>query len=118
MSDQSMGLPDSPATGGRSRAIAAHWLPRLQPATAWPAAGLLWGSLGVSFWQDEGDFFNILFTVGVTAALVAFATLLSRRVLFATLLVVAVVAMTVAAASAKRATMNMVVHAYDLFFYF
>src|SRR5262245_8651382 len=117
MSDQSMGLPDAPATGARSRAIAAHWLQRLrlQPATAWPAAGLLWGGLGVYFWQDEGEFFNILFTVGVTAALIALATLLSRRVLFASLLVVAVVAMTVAAASAKRATMNMVAHAYDLF---
>jgi hypothetical protein len=37
-------------------------------------------------------------------------------VLFATLLAVAVVAMTVAAASAKHAAMNMVVHAYDLYF--
>jgi hypothetical protein len=43
--------------------------------------------------------------------------LFARRVLFASLLVVALVAMTVAAASVKHATMNMVVHAYDLFFY-
>ena len=39
--------------------------------------------------------------------------LLSRRVLFATVLTGALVAVIVAAASVKRATMNMVVHAYD-----
>jgi hypothetical protein len=89
----------------------------MRPATAWAAAVVLWASLAVYFWQDEGEFFNVLFTAGVTAALIAFVTLLYRKVLFATLIVVSAVLMTVAAASAKHATMNMVVHAYDLFFY-
>ena len=45
--------------------------------------------------------------------------LVSRRALFATVLVTALVMLVVvAAATAKRAVMNMVVHAYDLFFYF
>jgi phosphoglycerol transferase MdoB-like AlkP superfamily enzyme len=119
MTDHSVGLPDAPATGISSRAFWAHWLPRhgLRPSTAWAAAALLWASLGVYFWEYEGEFFNVLFTVGVTAALIAFVTLLYRRVLFASLIVVSAVAMTVAAASAKHAAMNMVVHAYDLFFY-
>ena len=43
--------------------------------------------------------------------------LISRRVLFSAVLTAALVATIVAAASVKRATMNMVVHAYDLFFY-
>jgi phosphoglycerol transferase MdoB-like AlkP superfamily enzyme len=118
MTDHSMGLPGVPATGVSSRAIAVPWAPpRLQRATVWPGAVVLWGGMGVYFWQDEGDFFNVLFTVGVTAALIAVTALLSRRVLFASVVIAALVTMTVAAASAKRATMNMVVHAYDLFFY-
>jgi phosphoglycerol transferase MdoB-like AlkP superfamily enzyme len=44
-------------------------------------------------------------------------TLFARRALFSTVLVASIVAVIVWAASAKRATMNMVVHAYDLFFY-
>src|SRR5262245_26482144 len=117
MSDHSMGLPGAPATGVASRALATHWLPRqLQVTTTWVAAAVLWTGMAVYFWQDEGEGY-VLYTAAVTAALVAFATLLSRRVLFATVLVTSVIAMTVAAASIKRATMNMVVHAYDLFFY-
>jgi hypothetical protein len=117
MSDQSMGLPGAPATGVASRALATPWLLRpLQAATAWTAAGALWTGMALYFWQDEGRTY-FLYTAAVTAALIALATLLSRRVLFATALVTSMVAMTVAAASVKRATMNMVVHAYDLFFY-
>ena len=43
--------------------------------------------------------------------------LLSRRVLFATVLVTALIVVLVAVATVKRSIMNMVVHAYDLFFY-
>jgi phosphoglycerol transferase MdoB-like AlkP superfamily enzyme len=114
-----MGLPGAPATGVLSRpVVAAHRLSqRLQGAPAWPAAAVLWTGLGAYFWWDEGDFYNVLFTAAVTGALVAFAALLSRRVLFASVLVTALVALIIAAASTKRATMNMVVHAYDLYFY-
>jgi phosphoglycerol transferase MdoB-like AlkP superfamily enzyme len=72
--------------------------------------------MGLYFWQDEGAAY-VVYTAAVTAALVALLTLMSRRVLFASVMVTCIVAMTVAAAAAKRATMNMVVHAYDLFFY-
>lgn len=114
-----MGLPGVPAMGVSSRAVvAAHRVSRqLQHAPAWPAAGVLWAGMGAYFCWDEGDFYNVLFTAAVTGALVAFAALLSRRVLFASVLVTALVAMIVAAASTKRATMNMVAHAYDLYFY-
>jgi hypothetical protein len=112
-----MGLPGPPATGVSSRGIAAHWLSQqLQGTAAWTTAAALWTGMIVFFWQDEGQGY-FLYTVAVTTALVAVATLLSRRAFFATVLVTGVVVMTVAAASVKRATMNMVVHAYDLFFY-
>ncbi len=69
------------------------------------------------FWSDEGELPNIIFTAGVTLAMAAVLALISRRVLFSVVLTAALVATIAAAASAKRATMNMVVHAYDLFFY-
>src|SRR5262245_25040400 len=117
MSDHSVGLPGAPATGVSSRAVATHWLPqRLEGRAAWATAAAFWTGMGAYFWQDEGEGY-FLYTAAVTAALIAFGTLLSRRALFATVIVTCVVAMTVAAASIKRATMNMVVHAYDLFFY-
>jgi len=97
-----MGLPGVPATGVASRALATHWLLRpVQATTAWAAAAALWTGMGLYFWQDEGQTY-FLYTAAVTAALIAFATLLSRRVLFATALVTSVVAMTVAAASSMR----------------
>jgi phosphoglycerol transferase MdoB-like AlkP superfamily enzyme len=89
----------------------------LSPAAAWAVSAPLSAGMAAYAWHDEGEFSNIVFAVGVTAALVAFLTLLSRRALFATTLVASLFAMIVAAASTKRATMNMVVHAYDLFFY-
>ena len=89
-----------------------------RPATAWLVAGLLSLGLARHFWQDEGELPNILFTVGATGGLVALLVLLARRIMFATVLVSVLVILIVSAASAKRAVMNMVVHAYDLFFYF
>jgi phosphoglycerol transferase MdoB-like AlkP superfamily enzyme len=119
MTDHSIGLPGVPATGERLRPAAAYVLGRhaLPPATAWLGVGLLSAGLAGSFWEDEGEIANVLFTLGVTGALVAFLTLLTRRALFASVLVACLVVLIVVAASAKQAAMNMVVHAYDLFFY-
>ena len=119
MTDQTIGLPGVPAKWGRLRALAARvGRPReVRPATAWSAIALLAVAIGYHFWRDEGELGNILFAVAVTSALVALVMLVSRRALFGTVLIGAIVVAIVAAASAKRATMNMVAHAYDLFFY-
>ena len=119
MTEQTLGLPGAPATGGRVRPVAMHAHGRytLRPAAAWLLVAALSAAMLRHFWQDEGEFGNVLFTAAVTAALVAFLALVSRRALFATVVVACLVAMIVAAASIKRATMHMVVHAYDLFFY-
>jgi len=118
MTDQSVGLPAVPAK--RMRRLARYLAPRqsLRPAAAWLVIGVLAALLVRHFWNDEGELPNILFTLGVTGALVSFVVFLSRRVMFATVLVSALVVLIVAAATAKHAIMNMVVHAYDLFFYF
>lgn len=89
----------------------------LRPAPAWAVIAVLGMMLLRYFWLDEGSPSNILFTAAVTGSLVAFVVLLSRRVLFATVLVSALIVVVVTAASVKHAIMNMVVHAYDLFFY-
>jgi phosphoglycerol transferase MdoB-like AlkP superfamily enzyme len=89
----------------------------VRPTTAWAIAAFIATILMHQFWGNEGELSNIIFTAGVTMALVAFVVLISRRVLFALVLTGALIATIAAAASVKRATMNMVVHAYDLFFY-
>jgi phosphoglycerol transferase MdoB-like AlkP superfamily enzyme len=119
MTDQTIGLPGLPAKRGRLRALAARIRrPReLRPATVWTVVVVLALVIAWHFWRDEGELANILFTVAVTGGLIASVMLIARRALFATAVVAALVALIVMAASAKRATMNMVVHAYDLFFY-
>ena len=89
----------------------------LRPRAAWIVAGLIVAILMRHFWLDEGTLPNILFTAGVTLALIALAVLLTRRVLFATTLMATAIAVLVVVAATKRALMNMVLHAYDIFFY-
>ena len=61
--------------------------------------------------------FNVIFTAAITAAIGATITLASRRVLFATIITVALVALINGVSAAKLATMGVVLHAYDLVFY-
>src|SRR5215468_8973841 len=119
MSDQTVGLPARNSRWSRTRALSKRWLGdrELRPASAWAVVAALGGLLARYFWLDEGSAANILFTAAVTGALIAFVVLLSRRVLFATVLVSALIVVVVVAANIKHAIMNMVVHAYDLFFY-
>jgi phosphoglycerol transferase MdoB-like AlkP superfamily enzyme len=89
----------------------------IRPTTAWGLAAIIAAGMLHLFWINEGELPNIIFTAAVTMALVAIVAVISRRVLFSLVLTAAVIATIAAAASVKRATMNMVVHAYDLFFY-
>jgi phosphoglycerol transferase MdoB-like AlkP superfamily enzyme len=89
----------------------------LRPTTSWAVAALIGAMLARYFWVDEGAIPNILFTAGVTLALIVLLVLLAQRVLFATTLVALLVVLIVAISSLKRAVMNMVMHAYDIIFY-
>ena len=85
------------------------------------ALGLAAVILAVLFryiWTSEGEIANITFTAGIVLALAALTALVSRRILFSVALTASLIALIVVAATIKRQTMNMVVHAYDLFFYF
>src|SRR5262245_34922133 len=119
MTDQTVGLPALPARPGYLRALAARATLRgeLRPARAWAVSVVLVALMAGHVWNDEGELPNILFTFAVTGALIAFVLVISSRALFATVVVATLVAAVATAAAAKRATINMVVHAYDLFFY-
>src|SRR5215475_14338046 len=119
MTDQTLGLPTGRPRTGRLRSAAAQMLRcvELRPTTSWAIATLIGAMLTRYFWVDEGAIPNILFTVGVTLALIVLLVLLSQRVLFATTLVALLVVLIVAISSVKRAVMNMVMHAYDIIFY-
>jgi Sulfatase len=119
MTDQTLGLPTGRPRTGRLRSVAAQVLGfvDLRPTTSWAIAALIGAMLAGYFWVDEGAFPNILFTAGVTLALIVLLVLLVQRVLFATTLVALLVVLIVAISSIKRAVMNMVMHAYDIIFY-
>lgn len=88
------------------------------PAMSWVAAFIVAVPVAIHFLRYEGGPANIIFGTGVTLTLAAIVAIVTRRVLFATVLAAAFVAIIVAAATFKRQAMEMVVHAYDLFFYF
>ena len=119
MTDQTIGFPIEKGRFARARAFTAALLfhTEFRPRTAWAVSVLIIAALGRHFWVDEGFFANILFTAAVTLALIAFVALLTRRILFSTVVIASIVGAIVAAASIKQAVMNMVVHAYDFFFY-
>jgi Sulfatase len=88
---------------------------------AWISFGLVTTAyllMAVFFWRNEWPLGNFFFSLGVTVALTAFVTALSGRLLFATMITAAQVVIVSVAALAKLKFMDMLVHAYDLFFYF
>lgn len=77
------------------------------------------GTLGVAiyFYLHEGAWPNQLFVNCVTLMIVAAVIALTGRLLVAAILVPAFIALIVQAAAFKREAMDMIVHAYDIFFY-
>jgi phosphoglycerol transferase MdoB-like AlkP superfamily enzyme len=65
----------------------------------------------------EGSAAHVLFSLLVASTIGAVIVLLARRVLVALVLVTALLGVVVAVSIQKQQTMNMVLHAYDLFFY-
>ena len=115
MSDETAGVRP-PAWGSRRHLGGLAWL--LIPQSAETAFAAVIAALFVIYaWRLEGTFENIAYTLGVTLALAAIVALVTRRVLFAGAAVGAIAIAVVLASTAKHAIMNMVVHAYDLFFY-
>lgn len=81
------------------------------------AAVLLALAVGAYFLRSEGGPASIAFVTLVTLAIAAALLLVSRRLVFSAVAVSALVAVVVTAATIKRQSMDMVLHAYDLVFY-
>ncbi len=84
---------------------------------SWWIIGALLVVMGVYFARHEGWFANVMFTMAITALLIAIVALMTRRVLFATALITSVVTVVVIAATIKYKYIGMVLHAYDVAFY-
>ncbi len=67
--------------------------------------------------SHEGWFETVVFALGVTFAIIAVMTALSRRILFSIGMGAALVAIIVTASDVKRHYVDMVLHAYDVVFY-
>ena len=89
----------------------------MQRVIAVTAALALLGATLVLLFCTEPIAVRFWFAVAVTAAIVSFVTLLSRRLLFASVVTSSLVAVVFLVSLEKQATMNMGLHSYDLFFY-
>jgi hypothetical protein len=81
-------------------------------------AGLIWLALIAFFIRNEWPWANTFFSIATTAGLIGLIAAVTGRLLFATILATAQVIIVSLAALVKLKTMDMLVHAYDLFFYF
>src|SRR5690606_19828540 len=90
---------------------------QLKPAAAYKAAAVIALAVAALRWGTEGGPVTSLFALSVCLALAALIVALTRRVLFATVLVSGLASSVVLGASIKLKKMNMVMHAYDLLFY-
>ncbi len=90
----------------------------LSPRASLLAAFVIALPVALHFLLREGGPANATFGTGVTLTLAALVTLFSRRAMFAAVVVATLVAIVVVAATFKQKVMDMVVHAYDLYFYF
>ena len=88
-----------------------------QRVIAVTSALALLGATFVLLFCTEPIAVRFWFAVAVTVGIASFVTLLSRRLLFASVIASALVAVVFLVSLEKQATMNMGLHSYDLFFY-
>ena len=122
MSDTYVQRRGSRAIGARPVAeVRAASKGKLKDCLDWRAVGAAAaiGALGVAFYfhRYEGGATNLYFVWSATLLLAATIVFLTRRVLPAAVLIPAMVAVVDQASVVKHKAMNLVVHAYDLFFY-
>src|SRR5215472_3596852 len=81
------------------------------------SALVLLGTISILLFFTEPIAARFGFAVAVTVAITSFVSLLSRRLLFSSVLASSLVAVVFLISLEKQATMNMGLHSYDLFFY-
>jgi phosphoglycerol transferase MdoB-like AlkP superfamily enzyme len=97
----------------------------LVPAASVSTRRALWGGallyaavLAAYISCFEGGFYEILFALAAPATMGGLILVVSRKPLFSLVLTTLLVALIFFASRAKQETMNMVLHAYDIIFYF
>jgi hypothetical protein len=91
---------------------------RLGPTAVWSLSGAAALTLFAHFWNGEGEVINVVFTTAVTLAIAAWIVLLSQRVLLATAVVCSLVALVRTVSYVKQQATELVLHAYDLVWFF
>jgi Sulfatase len=81
------------------------------------SALVLLGTISILLFFTEPIAARFGFAVAVTVAITSFVSLLSRRLLFASVIASSLVAVVFLISLEKQAKMNMGLHSYDLFFY-
>jgi hypothetical protein len=85
----------------------------LAPGLAWGLAALITIATAIYVGRTEGEPANILFTIAVIGAVGALVLLFSRRILLATFIAAAMVALLCTIAYLKQQTTDVTLHAYD-----
>jgi phosphoglycerol transferase MdoB-like AlkP superfamily enzyme len=85
---------------------------------SWGLAAAAYALMAAFFWRNEWPYGNVVYATATTGAIIAFLALLTGRALFATVTAAGLVLTVIGAAQVKLKFMDMLVHAYDLFFYF
>jgi hypothetical protein len=116
-----------------SRSDGSRWLPLLLLATArrlprvllgvgpggtWVLAGLCASSIGAYFWFGEGGLYDTIFATAATLAIGAGVVFLSRRVLVAAVLMLALVAIVRTVSYARQQASEVLLHAWDVVTFF
>jgi hypothetical protein len=105
------GLPLlSPATASRLERMRGE----LQVGLAWGFAGAAALAIALYFWLAEGGLADSVFATAVTLCVGALIVCLTRRVLAAAVLVVAMIGIVRTISYAKQQASEVVLHAYDL----
>ncbi|NJO32127.1 MAG: sulfatase-like hydrolase/transferase [Rhodospirillales bacterium] len=94
------------------RGMRMRW--ELRSAFAWGAAGAVTLAIGLYFWLAEGHLADTVFATAVTLAVGATIVCVGRRVLVASVLIVAMVGIARAISYAKQQATEVLLHAYDL----
>jgi hypothetical protein len=102
----------------QARAAAAASQDQFWTRVSWGLAAAIFAVMSVFFYRNEWPVGNAVYSVSITGALIAAITIATRRVLFGAAVAAGIVATVIGAAQVKLKFMDMLVHAYDLFFYF
>lgn len=104
-----------PSWLGRARILAEAW--QLEAKGVGAALLVMVAGAGAHIWQHEGSAASMAFVACVSLLVAATVALVTRRILVAAIVTVAMMAIVVMASAEKVRLMFMAIHAYDIVYY-